>query len=251
MRVAALLAAIAALVAAGTSTAGPGPPRSVKAKCGAYTPTAGMHPLWLRASDGVRLYAAEAGHGRTAVVLAHESPADLCGWLHFAPILEHAGLRVLAFDFRGFGDSGPGIGKGSLAYDRDVRAAIARVRREGARKVVLVGASFGGAVALADAARLDVDGVISLSGEPRLPNAGLDGLAGVRRLHVPLLVVASSDDHWCTAADARAIVRAAGSRDKRADVYSGAWHGWDILDLAPYAARARAAVLGWIGAHAS
>jgi alpha-beta hydrolase superfamily lysophospholipase len=249
-RIAAIAIAVAALTA-GASAAGTPAPRPVKLKCGAFTPTAGMRPLWLRTSDGVRLYAAEAGRGRTAVVLAHESPADLCGWLRFVPSLEHAGLRVLAFDFRGFGDSGPGIGRGALAYDRDVRAAIAHVRREGARKVVLVGASFGGAVALADGAALGVDGIVSLSGEPRLANSGLDGIADVRRLHVPLLVVASSADHWCTAADARAIVRAAGSRDKRAIVYTGAWHGWDILDLSTYAARARAAVVGWIRAHAS
>lgn len=194
----------------------------------------------------MRLYAAEAGNGPTAVVLAHESPADLCGWLPIVPSLEHAGLRVLALDFRGFGDSGPGVGKGALAYDLDLRAAIAHVRGEGATKVVLVGASFGGAVALADGSRLEVDGVISLSGEPRLANAGLNGLAGVRRLRVPLLVLASRDDHWCTGADARTIVRDAASHDKRATVYPGAWHGWDMLVDPPFAAGARALVVGWI-----
>src|SRR5262249_61151531 len=59
--------------------------------------------MWFAASDGVRLYGIEAGSGRTAVVLAHEGRADLCGWLPYVRTLQDAGLRVFAFDFRGYG----------------------------------------------------------------------------------------------------------------------------------------------------
>ncbi len=37
--------------------------------------------MWIRASDGVRLFAVETGDGPAAVVLAHEGGADLCEWL--------------------------------------------------------------------------------------------------------------------------------------------------------------------------
>jgi pimeloyl-ACP methyl ester carboxylesterase len=51
----------------------------------------------------VLLDGAALGSGKTGVVLAHESPADLCGWVPYARVLSHAGFRVLLFDHRGSG----------------------------------------------------------------------------------------------------------------------------------------------------
>ena len=224
-------------------------PRSLATKCGE---TAGVsaRPLWLTTSDRLRLYAIEAGSGPVAVVLVHESPADLCGWVPFIPSLIGARLRVLAFDLRGFGESQTPKGQRALhAYDRDLRAAIAHERAIGAKRVFLLGASFGGAAVLNFAPTLDADGVISLSGEASFPAAALNGLATVPRLNKPLLIVGSRDDHWLPVAQARALVRRAGSSDKRLALYPGAFHGWDIVKKAPYAATARALILTWIRAR--
>ena len=60
---------------------------------------------WFRASDGVLLDGAALGTGKTGVVLAHESPADLCGWVPYARVLSRAGFRVLLIDHRGVGYS--------------------------------------------------------------------------------------------------------------------------------------------------
>ncbi len=241
--------AAAALALAAAAVAGTAGPRSLAAKCGG---TSGVRaaPFWLRATDGVRLYAIDTGKGDVGVVLLHESPGDLCGWLPFIADATRDGLRALAFDFRGFGDSGrPQSAKQSLAFDRDVRAAVYRLDAEGVRKVFLVGASFGGAVALTDAPSLPVAGVVSLSGEADLPRSGLDPLAAMPHLHVPLLIVGSRHDPYLTVPEALRLLHRAASKDKRTAFYPGAFHGWDIVEDAPYAARARALVLGWIGAH--
>ena len=207
-------------------------------------------PLWLTTPDRLRLYAIEAGSGPVAVVLVHESPADLCGWVPFIPSLIRARLRVLAFDLRGFGESQTPKGQRALhAYDRDLRAAIAHERATGAKRVFLLGASFGGAAVLNFAPMLDADGVISLSGEASLPNEALNGLATVPRLEKPLLIVGSRHDHWLPVVQALALVRRAGSTDKRLALYPGAFHGWDIVKKAPYAPKARALILGWIRAR--
>ena len=58
---------------------------------------------WFHASDGILLDGASLGHGKTGVVLAHESPADLCGWVPYARVLSRAAFRVLLFDHRGSG----------------------------------------------------------------------------------------------------------------------------------------------------
>ena len=148
-------------------------------ECGSSSVTAA--PFWLEASDSVRLYAVEEGSGPIGVVLAHESPGDLCGWLPYVPMLAGAGVRALAFDFRGFGDSDrPASTRDFLAYGRDLRAAVARLRAEGARNVFLFGASFGGAAALTYAPSLPIDGVVSFSGETDIREPGSTGLRPCR-----------------------------------------------------------------------
>ncbi|HZO33537.1 MAG TPA: alpha/beta fold hydrolase [Gaiellaceae bacterium] len=218
-------------------------------KCGTTFGVASK-PFWLRAQDGVRLYAVEAGRGNVGVVLAHESPADLCGWLPYMATLEHAGVRVLAFDFRGFGDSDrPASTRDFLAYGRDFRAAVAHLESDGAKKVFLMGASFGGAAALTYAPGLRLAGVVSFSGETHLPGTGLNGLAAVPRLRAPLLIVGSRHDRYLSVADALRLLRRAGSHDKRTALYPGGYHGWDLVEDAPYAAKVRALVLAWVRAH--
>lgn len=245
MRAAIALILIAGAVLATTVSAAERRPPTLAAKCS--TSDVRNRPFWLKTADEIRLYAREAGAGRTVVVLAHESPADLCGWLPYVHHLTGAGLRVLLFDFRGFGDSGRATTNGgALALDRDLRAAVARARFDGARCVFLVGASFGGAAALAYGANLDVDGVISLSGEARLRAWNLNGLDSVRRLRAPLLIVGSRHDRYLPISDALLLLHRAGTHDKRTAIYPGGFHGWDLVEDAPYAARVRSLVTTWI-----
>jgi alpha-beta hydrolase superfamily lysophospholipase len=243
------VAVLLVLTASPPTGAGPPPPRSLAQKCG---DTFGIKakPFWLEASDAIRLYGVESGEGPVGVVLAHESPADLCGWLPYMADLEHSGLRVLAFDFRGFGDSQrPASTRSYLAYDRDFRAAVARLRSDGARKVFLIGASFGGAAALAYAPDLPLAGLVSLSGEPQIEGAGLNGLAAAPRLRAPLLIVGSRHDRYLPVPDALRLLRRAASRVKRTAFYPGAFHGWQLVEDAPYARNVRALVLAWIRSH--
>ncbi len=239
---------LALLCLAASASAGGARLPTLKAKC-RETYGVAAKPLQLTASDGIELYAIEAGSGRTAVVLAHESPGDLCGWLPYIPSLTRAGLRVLALDLRGFGDSEAAPGGAYHAFGRDLAAAVARARADGAKRVILMGASYGGAVVLTYAPQLPVAGVISLSGEVYLPDARHNPLASASRLRVPLLVVGSRHDHYLPVEDARALVRRAATKDKRAALYPGYGHGWEIVEGPPYAAQARALILSWIRAR--
>jgi alpha-beta hydrolase superfamily lysophospholipase len=90
---------------------------------------------------------------------------------------------------------------------------------------------------------------MSLSGEEDLPRPGLNALAAVRHLQAPLLVLASRQDYYLDAAAAKQIVRAAGSADKQLALYPGSYHGWDLLEQAPFKERVSSRLLGWIDAH--
>lgn len=99
--------------------------------------------------DGGIVYADLYGKGENGVVLAHGGPFNKASWEKQARILEQAGFRVLAIDFRGRGQSrgGPLLAAGDDGYHFDVLAAVRYLRRNGAKTVSAVGASFGGGAA--------------------------------------------------------------------------------------------------------
>lgn len=203
---------------------------------------------FLKTPDGVRIYAAAVGHGSKAVVLLHESGgAGLCGWLPTMRWLSANGVRAVAINLRGY----PPSGTPSLAnyhhYAQDIQAAVDAAHTLGAKEVFVMGASMGGAATVAEAPKLkDVDGVISLSGELDLPTAELDAIGAAPNITVPFLFVGSEADGYVLGADARRLTRAVGSKDKQVHIFDGGYHGWDLLDVAPYRARVKTLLLDWL-----
>lgn len=216
---------------------------SLSSTCGSVAD--GLHAAarWVLTSDGVRLYTAFAGKGSTTVVLAHESPpAVLCGWLPTIAWLESRGVATVAFDFRGSGRSdSPGLPK-YLRYAPDLQAEVDAARDQGASRVVLMGASFGGAAVLANGTQLHgVDAIVSLSGEQRIEARRLDAMVALPKLRTPLLVV----HHARTATSTpprRGNSWRAGSQRKQLSLWPGAVHGWDLIENA----RVGAVVFRWI-----
>jgi alpha/beta superfamily hydrolase len=104
--------------------------------------------------DGGRIHAQLYGTGARGVVLAHGGQFNKESWNPQARALADAGFRVLALDFRGYGDSiGPGQQDPiSAPLHLDVLAAVRYLRAAGATSVAVVGASLGG-MAAGDAAR--------------------------------------------------------------------------------------------------
>jgi pimeloyl-ACP methyl ester carboxylesterase len=248
---------VAAMLAAACSSASTAPPSGSSAAAAAdgapprlaevCSPTVGVtaRPMWLRTSDGVQLYAIEAGTGATAVVLAEQGRSNLCGWLAYAKTLTAAGLRVLAFDFRGQGESAYPTSD-SLALGRDLAAAAARVRADGAGRVVLMGASMGGAAVVQNSADIDADARVSLSGTRLWTGYGINEPAAVRRIHTPFLYVGSQGDSYAPLDEARSIFHAVGADQKRIVLYPGSTHGWDLVDATPRGERTRDLILRWI-----
>jgi pimeloyl-ACP methyl ester carboxylesterase len=219
-------------------------PPTLKDVCGSASGLAATSS-WLQTSDGVRLFAITAGLGSTAVVLAHEGGGTLCGAVPYAKTLVRAGLRVVAFDFRDYGMSGRS-GKRSLLLGNDLAAAAAHARASGATHVFLLGASMGGAAVVQNTAALQVAGRISLSGTRLWPGYGINQPQSLPRIRAPFLYIGSRNDSRAPLQEARGIVARVGAHDKRGVFYAGSFHGWYLVDGAPFAARTRALVLTWI-----
>jgi alpha-beta hydrolase superfamily lysophospholipase len=224
---------------------------SLASTCGTVPAGLGASTYFLKTSDGIRIYAAAAGEGSKALVLVHESGgAGLCGWLPTMRWLTRNGIRAVAIDLRGY----PPSSTPSLAiyhhYAKDIQAAVDAAHTLGAKSVFVMGASLGGAATVAEAPKLDdVAGVISLSGELELPTAELDAIGAAPHITMPFLFVGSEADGYVLGSDARRLTRAVGSTDKQAHIFAGGYHGWDLLDVAPYRTRVKALILAWLANH--
>ena len=247
------LAALALTACGGSShTLARGGAPSLERTCGPLPAGLTASTYFLRTGDGVRIYAAAAGDGPNAVVLLHESGgAGLCGWLPSMRWLSANGLRAVAIDLRGY----PPSSTPALAiyhhYAQDIQAAIDAAHRLGAASVFVLGASMGGAATVAEAPKLRaVAGVISLSGELELPTSELNAIGAAPKITVPFLDVGSEADGYVTGSEARRLTRAVGSKDKQVRIFGGGYHGWDLLDVAPYRARVKTLILAWLTKHA-
>jgi fermentation-respiration switch protein FrsA (DUF1100 family) len=168
--------------------------------------------------SGDERQAAEWGSGSVGVLLSHQSDGDLCQWRDYALTLAHRGYRALALSYQ---DATPD----------EALAAVNTLRKDGAKTVVLLGASMGGTLSLATAARMSPPpvAVVSLSG-PAVFNS-VNAMAAVRKLRMPLFFAAGSLDQPF-ASDARRLYRAATHASTRRllmDAESGS-HGVAFLD---------------------
>ena len=92
--------------------------------------------------------------------------------------------------------------------------------------------------------------MISLSGELALPTSELDAIGAAPQITVPFLFVGSRGRRVRLGSEARRLTRAVGSKDKQAHIFGGGYHGWDLLDVAPYRARVKTLILAWLTKHA-
>jgi dienelactone hydrolase len=238
----------------GVTTPAPTPwvaPGRELGRCGPQPPRlSAVHYRTTRLRNRGRvLPAITTGRGRTVVVLVHQTDGGgLCGWLDFAArIAEVPGQQALAFDLCGFGGSDCPDGNTTPRRQvEQVQMAIDAASRLGARRIVVVGASMGGSLAVLTAA-VDprVDAVVDLSGPDDWRDAVVHRRAA--NVHAPLLVVMAADEGPESIAAARATAQAAAH-----GVFVGAdrGHGYELLadaagTLTPVAER----VLGWIAAR--
>jgi alpha/beta superfamily hydrolase len=156
----------------------------------------------------------------TAIVCSHMWPDSKADWFDSAPWFAAHGFMVLAYDFRGLGDS-----EGQQDFyklDKDLTAAIAFVQSLGAKKIVLLGASGGGAVTLEVAAKIKVAAVITLSAD----YFAAVTLQDVMAITAPKLFVSSQHDTYLN--DTMQMFKVA-KEPKELYLYPGTAHGTGIF----------------------
>lgn len=220
-RIAAAAVAIAAAVTlSGCSRGTAGDARSPAEP----TPAADCISVQEQRAGGVRVPATAGppfdavilGGGKTGVLLANMNQGDFCQWRSYADHLVQRGHRVLMFNY-----------SGQAAVD-DVKATVEVLRRRGAERLFLIGASKGGTAVLVAATRIQpaVAGVVSLSGPQNY--GGADALAAMPLLTVPAVFIVAGNDQTFTS-DAQLLHDACAAKDKALSVQRGSSHGTALL----------------------
>lgn len=184
----------------------------------------------LQGPGGARLTVSDVGSGGTVALLLHQTDrVAACGWWPFATRLAAAGVRSEMLDFCRFGTS---TCSGSFADDYPAQVLIAakHLRATGAHRLVLVGASLGGTVAVNSAAASGADAVVDLSGFGYGPLVTARPLAALR---IPVLAAASPDDNPDSARLAAEVAASAAPVKRFIPVTAG--HGWSMVLDGPFA----------------
>jgi len=204
------------------------------------------------AEDGVALHGwfapAAGAPRRLAVLVSHGNAGNVAHRLHLLADLPAAGLDVLVYDYRGYGESEGSPSEAGLY--RDGRAAQAwLLQRTGlpAARLVHFGESLGAAVSVELARAEPAPGAVivqspftslaDVAGEhyPLLPVRLLlrdryENAAKIGALRAPLLVLHGTDDSIVPLANGRALFERATAEPKRFVEVRGAGHNDLWLD---------------------
>jgi len=182
------------------------------------TPLAGDGPwtLAFETADGTTLSGVAYGQGTVGIVLAPMYPGGKEGWTSFAQAVAQQRYRALAFDFRGYGESG---GQSDVtASSEDLSAAISLLKANGAQQIVVIGAGPGGMAAIKIAPQdAAIRGIVIISSsldydEFEITNSDLNALA------TPSLWLAARND---MTQQVEEMFGQAGSPQKELWIYEG------------------------------
>jgi len=216
-------------------------------------PPAGSRPVSFTSSDGVELEGRLSGGGTVAVVLSHMYPADQSSWWPFADALSDEGYLVLTYNFRGYcpgGEAGCSEGPKDIAEIwRDVLGAISFVRSQGAKRVMLIGASMGGTASLIAAGQeeADVSAVVTLSAPTSFGGLAVDA-DGLAAVGAAKLFIAGVGDGSAAASAEDLYERS--PPPKRLEILTTDDHGTDILS-GNQAGPVRTLILEYLDRYAS
>lgn len=118
-------------------------------------------------SDDGKVHALQYGKGSHGVVFAHGAVFNKQSWSKQSEMLAKKGFLALAIDFRGYGKSRPGNQQNAMHLD--VLAAVEYLKKNGAKRVSVVGGSMGGgaaAKAAVEAKPDQIDRLILLAHSP-------------------------------------------------------------------------------------
>ena len=174
--------------------------------------------------DGVELWGTLQGNSTTAIIFSHMSNGSRADWRDLPSTLSAKGYTTLAYDFRGRGAS-KGIFDPPSA-DKDLRAALSFVRRGGANKWALVGASMGSMASIKVAATEKPEALVVLAGTTLWSGLSVTD-AETQAITSPKLFISSEQDNFI---EGFTHLYEVAIDPKEKHIYPGGAHGADLFN---------------------
>jgi pimeloyl-ACP methyl ester carboxylesterase len=114
-------------------------------------------------ANGLLFVVDEAGEGDAVALLLHGFPESRYSWRHQLPMLADLGWRAIAPDLRGYGQSSRPPTVADYRLDKLTGDVAGLFEAAGAKKRLLIGHDWGGAIAWAFAVGKPLDGLIVMN----------------------------------------------------------------------------------------
>lgn len=226
-----MVAAVLSACGAGTSSSGrtgtsqPSPTLRPPTTSPTATPAVTTRSVSFVTGDHLKLTGTLFGSGHTAVVFSNQTDTSAGKWAPVARAFAARGYLALAYNYRGtYGSQGT---FDTSVLDKDISAAIAFVRAQGASRLVLIGASIGGAATARAASGTSVVSTVILSAPRDWPVLPVTDDA-LRAITAPKLFVDSEGDEF--ADDVQAMYDGS-PPPKEIHFYPGVAHGLDMFGM--------------------
>ena len=146
-----------------------------------------------------------------------------------ADLAAQNGMMALTYQWRGCGDPGSVDAVEIQKFVDDLRGAIDFMRAQGAKKVILAGASLGGCASAKLAVESQANGLVVIASPPSISQWGFEINAADLNVEIPkLFITAENDDTVSPDATRELFVLAA--EPKEWQTYPGSAHGTDLFE---------------------
>lgn len=178
-----------------------------------------------KTTDGETLKGLIYGHSKKAAVFSHMYRDNKTDWQDFAEVIAAKDYMTLVYDFRGHGDSSGTFEAAKMPVD--LAAAINFTVKQGAEKIVLLGASMGGMATIEEAARdhKHISGIVTVSSPLDWGNLTITD-KDLKALSMPKLFVNSDQDDF---AEDTKHMYAVSAEPKQLHLYQGRAHGVELF----------------------
>jgi pimeloyl-ACP methyl ester carboxylesterase len=186
------------------------------------------HTVTFDTPDGATITAELYGSGDTVVIF---SVMGNCkpGWREFAQLTAAQGLTALTYQWRGCRASGSVDEDEIQKFVDDLRGAITFMREQGAKKIILVGASLGGCASAKLAVESQADGLVVVASPPEISQWGFEIDAADLNTDIPKLFITTENDDTVPASATRELFDLA-AEPKEWQTYPGIAHGTDLFE---------------------
>jgi esterase/lipase len=184
--------------------------------------------ITITTSDGASIDGTLYGPGDTAVIFSVMGNCKR-GWEDMADILAQNAVAALTYQWRGCRDTNSVDEVEIQKFVDDLRDAIEFMRVQGAKKIILAGASLGGCASAKLAVESQADGLIVIASPPEISQWGFEIKASDLNADIPKLFITAENDNTVSQDKTRALFDLA-AEPKEWQTYPGSAHGTDLFE---------------------